>query len=157
MLFTVNHLGFTEYSGQFTTPTGTLTLDPAHPAASKVSISFPVAKVSTTVAELDTKLQSAEFFDAAKFPAITFVSTKVVAKGTTAIITGNLTIKGITKPVTLNARLIGAGKAFWGEKKTNVGFAATTAIKRSDFGMGSGVPLVSDRIDLVINAGFEAK
>ncbi len=105
----------------------------------------------------DKHLQGAEFFDAAKFPTITFVSTSVATEGTNATISGNLTIKGVTKPVVLKARLIGAGKAFWGGKKTNVGFAATTAINRSDFGMGYSVPLVSDRIDLTINAGFEAQ
>ncbi|MES2058616.1 MAG: YceI family protein [Pseudomonadota bacterium] len=157
VLFTVNHLGFTEYTGQFTSPSGTLTLDPAHPEAAKVSVTFPVAKVRTTVEALDKHLQGAEFFDAAKFPTITFVSTSVATEGTNATISGNLTIKGVTKPVVLKARLIGAGKAFWGGKKTNVGFAATTAINRSDFGMGYSVPLVSDRIDLTINAGFEAQ
>lgn len=156
VVFTVNHMGFTQYSGQFTQPTGTLTLDAKNPAADKVSISFPIDKVSTTVAALDAHLKKPEFFDAAKYPTGSFVSTRIVVRGTTATITGNLTLKGVTKPVVLNARFIGAGMAPMGAKKTNVGFAATTSIKRSDFGIDYGIPLVSDRVDLVINAAFEA-
>ena len=156
VLFTVNHMGFTEYTGQFTQPTGSLTLDSRNPAANKVSIVFPIAKVSTTVPALDAHLQKPEFFDATKYPTGSFVSTRVMVRGTTATITGNLTLKGVTKPVTLAARFIGAGIAPMGPKKTNVGFAATTSIKRSDFGIDYGIPLVSDRVDLVINAAFEA-
>jgi polyisoprenoid-binding protein YceI len=157
VIWTVNHLGYTEYSGMFTNPTGTLVLDPAKPAASKVEVSFPIAGVKTTVAELDGKLPAADFFDAAKFPNATFVSTNVVTSGSNATITGNLTIHGVTKIVVLKARFIGAGPEFWGDKKMAFGFAATTSIKRSDFGISQGIPLVSDRVDLTINAGFEAQ
>ena len=157
VLFTVNHLGFTEYTGQFTQPTGSLTLDPANAANDKVEITFPIDKVSTTVAALDTHLKAADFFDAAKFPEGKFVSTKVTVTGTTATIAGDLTLKGVTKPVVLNARFVGAGNGPMGAKKLNVGFAATTSIKRSDFGIAYGIPMVSDKVDLVINAGFQAE
>ena len=157
VLFMVNHLGFSEYSGQFTNPTGTLTLDPAHPGRSKVEINFPIKDVRTTVTALDEHLQKPEFFDAAKFPLGHFVSTKVVAQGMRATITGNLTLKGVTKPVVLQARFVGAGKAPMGPPKLNFGFAATTSIKRSDFGISYGVPLVSDEVDLTINAAFVAQ
>lgn len=157
VVFTVNHLGYTEYSGMFTNPSGTLVLDPATPGASKVEVTFPIAGVRTTVAELDKIMQGADFLDAAKFPNATFVSTKVVASGSNAVITGNLTLHGVTRPVELKARFIGAGPEFWGDKKMAFGFAATTSIKRSDFGVTNSIPLVSDRIDLTINAGFEAK
>lgn len=157
VLFTVNHLGFSEYTGQFTNPTGTLTLNPKNPAAAKVDITFAVDKMSTTVAALDEHLKKPEFFDTAKFPEARFVSTAVTVKGATATITGNLTLKGVTKPVVLRARFIGAGPAPMGAHKTNVGFAATTTIKRSDFGISYGVPFVSDTVDLTINAAFEAQ
>ena len=157
VIWTVNHLGFTEYSGMFTNPTGTLVLDPANPAASKVDVTFPIASSRSSVAELDKELQGPTLFDAAKFPNVTFVSTKVVAAGSSATITGNLTIHGVTKPVVLKARFIGAGQEFWGDKKLAFGFAATTSIKRSDFGLSNSIPLVSDRVDLTINAGFEAE
>lgn len=158
VLFTVNHLGFSEYTGQFTNPTGSLTLDTKVPGNSKVEVSFPIDKVRTTVGELDTGLADGKFFDAAKFPTATFVSTGVTKTGaTTANITGNLTIKGVSRPVVLRARFVGAGNEFWGDKKDAIGFAATASIKRSDFGLSEGVPLVSDKVDLVINAGFTAE
>ena len=157
-LFTVSRLGFTNYTGQFTNGSGSLVLDTKSPAKSKVDISFPIDKVRTTVAELDTNLASADFFDTAKFPTAHFVSTRITPAGpASATITGDLTIKGVTKPVTFKVRYIGAGQEFWGDKKDAIGFTATTSIKRSDFAMGMQVPLVSDNVDLVINAGFEAE
>lgn len=157
VLFTFNHLGFTDYTGQFVQPSGRLTIDPAHPHKSKVDVTFAIARVTTTSAHLDQALQSAEFFDAAKFPEAHFTSTKVVANDTDATIYGNLTLKGVTKPVTLQARLVGAGTNPRPPNKATVGFAATAAIKRSHFGISFGVPIVSDRVDLVINAAFEAE
>lgn len=156
VLFTVNHLGFTEYTGQFTNPTGTLVLDAANPGNSKVDITIPIANVLTTVPQLDEHLKAPDFFDAAKFPTAKFVSTKVTVTGTTATIAGNLTLKDVTKPVVLQARFIGAGNATMGAKKLNFGFAATTSINRSDYGINFIIPAVSDKVDLVINAGFVA-
>ncbi|MEO7787671.1 MAG: YceI family protein [Sphingomicrobium sp.] len=157
VLFSVNHLGFSLYSGQFTNPTGTLTIDPKQPGSAKVDVSFPIKDVRTTVAALDAHLQKPEFFDADKFPVGRFVSTRVVATGTTAMIDGNLTLKGVTRPVTLKARFVGAGPAVMGPPKLNFGFAATTMVKRSDFGISAGVPLVSDNVELTINAAFVGK
>jgi len=151
VLFSVSHLGFSLYSGQFIQPTGTLVLDPKNPARNRVEISFPIDKVQTTTPALDEHLKKPEFFDTAKFPEGRFVSTRVTVKGLSATIAGKLTLKGVTRPIVLHARLIGAGREFWG------GFAATASIKRSEFGLGSGVPLVSDRVDLVINAAFEGQ
>lgn len=155
VLFTVNHQGFTEYTGQFTQPTGTMTLDPAHPETATIDIVFPIDEVSTTVPALDAHLKTADFFDAAKFPQGRFVSTKITASGETATIMGNLTLKGVTKPVTLQGRFVGAGKGRDG--KTNVGFAATTTIKRSDWGVNFAIPVVSDEVMLTINAAFVSK
>ena len=155
VLFEINHLGFSEYSGMFVEPTGTLMLDPANPGAAKVDIAFPIAKVRSTVAALDEHLKKPDFFDAAQFPEGRFTSTKVVATGNTATIAGNLTLHGVTKPVTLNARFVGAGTmAMGGPAKLNIGFQATTTIKRSDFGMSMGIPLVGDQVKLTINAAF---
>ncbi|WP_242137319.1 YceI family protein [Sphingomonas sp. TREG-RG-20F-R18-01] len=157
VVFTLNHLGFSEYSGQFTQPTGTLTLDPRDAVKDKVEIVFPIDKVSTTVPALDAHLKTPDFFDAAKFPEGRFVSTKVTVNGMTATIAGNLTIHGVTKPVVLNAKFVGAGPSLFGAHKTVVGFSATTSIKRSDFGVNGYLPLVSDKVDLTINAAFEAQ
>lgn len=156
VVFAWDHMGFTSNMGTIAEPTGTLTLDKANPAASKVSVEFTIANLRTGVPKLDEHLMKADFFDAAKFPTATFVSTSVKPDGATgAEITGNLTIKGVTKPVTLDAELYGAGKApAMAGGKENVGFVATGAIKRSDFGMGYGVPVVGDAIELKIIAAF---
>ena len=105
---------------------------------------------------LDAHLKRADFFEAEKYPTATFTSTRIVARGTGATITGNLTLKGVTKPVTLAATFVGAGPGPMGAHKTNVGFHATTSIMRSQWGIAFGILLVSDRVDLVINAAFEA-
>ncbi|WP_097092786.1 YceI family protein [Novosphingobium sp. Chol11] len=155
--FAYDHMGFSNNFGLIAQPTGTLTLDPKNVAASKVSIDVPIANLRTGVAALDEHLMKADFFDAAKFPKATFVSTSVKPDGTTsAEITGNLTIKGVTKPVTLNADFYGAGKApAMAGGKENVGFVATTTVKRSDFNMGYGVPMVGDSVELKIVAAFQ--
>lgn len=126
------------------------------PGRGQINISFPIKAVRTTVTALDEHLQKAEFFDAAKYPLGRFVSTKVVVRGLSATITGNPTLKGVTRPVVLQARFVGAGKAVMGPPKLNLGFAATPTIMRSDFGISAGIPLVSDKVDLTINAAFVA-
>lgn len=153
VVFTLMHLGTSFYTGQFTQPTGTLTIDVGHPENDKVDITFPIAKVSTTVAALDAHLQKPEFFDSAKFPDGHFTSTRVAITGTSAVISGNLTLKGVTKPVTLTTHFVGAGVNPM-SKKTGVGFMAETSIKRSDFGINYGLPMVGDDVKLTINAAF---
>lgn len=156
VLFTVDHFGFSDYTGQFTRPAGTLTLDPAKPQDTKIDITIPIANVLTTVPALDAHLQKPEFFDAARFPTARFVSTKVDISGTKGFVAGRLTLRGVTHPVILAVRLIGAGQGM-ADHRTNVGFSATATIQRSDFGMTYLVPLVSDRVALAINAVFEAQ
>ena len=116
-----------------------------------------MAAVSTTSDHFTGVLQSADFFDTANFPEARFTSARVVANGTEATIFGDLTIKGVTKPVTLQARFIGAGVNPRPPNRATIGFAATAVINRSDFGLSFGVPFISDRVDLVINAAFEAE
>jgi len=156
VLFAYDHMGFSDNMGLISMPTGTLTLDPKDPAAAKVSIDVPVANLRTGIPKLDEHLMTADFFDLQKFPSAKFESTSVKVDGTSADITGNLTIKGITKPVTLDAKFYGAGKgpAQMGGKD-NVGFVATAQIKRSEFGMGMAVPMVGDEIELKITAAFQ--
>jgi len=153
--FTVNHLGFSLYRGIFGEISGTMTLDPKAPAKAKVSIDVPIDKVVTTSTKLNEHLMKPEFFDAAKFPTAHFESTSIVAKGMTAMITGNLTIKGVTKPVVLKAKFIGAGKSMMPGGSEAIGFEATTSIKRSDFGVSYGIPLVPDLVPLDISVAFE--
>lgn len=155
VLWQLNHLGFSLFDGQFGGVTGTLVLDPKNPAAAKLNVTIPMSGLSTTVGKLTEHLSTPDFFDSAKYPTATFVSTSVMAHGTTAHITGNLTLHGVTKPVTLVTNFVGAGKGMFPPKATNVGFEATATIKRSDFGMGYGIPAVGDEVKLRINAAFE--
>ncbi len=152
--WSLNHFGFTTYDGLFGGATGTLTLDPGRTAATKVDITIPIAGLVTTVPALNEHLKSPDFFDAAKFPTATFTSTNVTLKGTTARIAGTLTLHGVSKPVVLDATFVGAGTNP-GSKKATVGFAATTRVKRSDFGMTFLLPALGDDVDLHINAAFE--
>ena len=150
----VNHFGFSDYFGQFGNVTGSLTLDRARPANSRVDVTIPVNSLATVNEELTHHLLSGDFFDAANQPTARFVSRSVRVRGMRATIVGDLTLKGVTKPVTLDARFIGAGTNPFSNKET-VGFNATTTIKRSDFNMGMAVPLVTDNVELTITVPFE--
>ena len=152
----INHLGFNVYYGIFGGTTGTLTLDPAKPASASVSLTIPVDKVTTTSEKLNAHLKSADFFDTAKFPTATFKSTGVVVDGLKAKITGDLTIKGITKPVVLDARFTGAGPNPMSKIET-VGFEASATIKRSDYGITYALPVLGDEVSLHITAAFERR
>ena len=151
----VSHLGFSNFDGFFADPTGTLTIDPRRPEAATLSIVIPVDKVVSTSPALDKHLRNADFFDAAKFPTATFTSTRVQPQGQRARIAGNLTLHGVTRPVVLDARFVGAGNNPRGNKALNIGFEATTRIKRSDFGISYAAPAISDTVELQINAAFE--
>jgi len=152
--WTVNHFGFNDYFGIFGQPTGSLTIDPAKPNDAKVSVTIPVTELATSRADLTKHMLTPDFLDAAKFPTATFESTKVVATGNTAKVTGNLTLLGVTKPVTLDATFTGAGVNPM-TKKATVGFHGTTTLKRSDFGMTKFVPFVSDEVKIAISIAFE--
>ena len=154
--WTLNHMGFSMLSGQFGAQDGTLTVDPAKPAAAKLDVTFAIDDLSVTSSKFAEHLKSKDFFDVATYPTAHFVSTNIVASGNTAKITGNLTIKDKTKPVTIDATFVGAG-ANPMNKKVNFGFRGTTTINRSDFGLGMAAPMVSDQVKLDINAAFTAQ
>ena len=154
--WTINHLGFNVYHGLFGDATGSLTIDPANPAAAKVDVSFPINKVVTTSDALNKHIMAADMMDATQFPNGTFTSTRVAVSGTSATIDGNLTLHGVTKPVTLAAKFTGVGTNPI-SKAATVGFEATTSIKRSDFGINFLLPSLGDRVDLQITAAFEKK
>ena len=156
----VNHFGFSDYIGLFGDVAGTLTLDPANQSAASVDVTIPVAKVTTASAGLTDHLlrpgkdgAKPDFFGPEPDDA-RFVSTSVTATGNMAKIEGNLTLNGISRPVTLDAEFTGAGANPY-NKKLTVGFSATTMIKRSDFGITTAIPLVSDAVELEIHVAFE--
>mgnify|MGYP001158800721 CR=1 FL=1 len=153
--FAISHIGFSPYSGMFSEASGSLKFDPAHPAKSSLSITLPVSSVQTTSSVLTGELKDPNWLDAAKYPDAKFVSTKVTSTGAgTATIEGDLTLHGVTKPVTLEATFVGAGTNPL-DKAYTIGFDATTTIHRSDFGVKTYLPLIGDDVKLTIAGAFE--
>jgi polyisoprenoid-binding protein YceI len=155
ILFGVGHFGFSTYYGQLPGASGSLTLDAANPAASQLDISVPVANLWTASDKLTGELKSADWLDAAKYPTITFHSTKVTPTGAaTADIAGDLTIHGVTRPEVLHATFTKGG-VFPMIQKYMIGFNVTGQIKRSDFGVSNYVQFgLADTVDLIISAPF---
>ncbi|AYO75677.1 MULTISPECIES: YceI family protein [Sphingobium] len=155
--FSVNHFGINDFYGTFPGASGSLSINPKNLAAARLDVTVPVSSVSTTNKTLDEELVSADWFDAAKFPTMHFVSTKVVKTGPkTATISGNLTLHGVTKPVTLNASFNAAAVNPLSKAYT-LGFKASGRIKRTDFGVSKYAPLVSDETTITITSAFEKK
>ncbi len=153
--FTLLHMGFSNYSGRLNDVTGSLVLSSSAPATSKLSVTVPAATFSTTSEKLDAELKGEQWFDAAKFPTITFVSTKVTPTGKdSATVAGDLTLHGVTKPILLTAHFVGAGTNPLSKKYT-VGFEVSGQVKRSDFGVSTYVPLIGDEVTLSIHGAFE--
>jgi polyisoprenoid-binding protein YceI len=145
-----SHFGFSNPIAHFGQVDGFITYDPANVAASKVEVTLPLAGLNSHVPDFDEHLRSDDFFDAAKFPTVTFKSTSVKAAGKGKLtVIGDLTIKGITKPVTLNVTINKIGDQPIA-KRAAAGFNATTTVKRTDFGLGKYAPNVSDDVKLTI-------
>lgn len=150
VLFSWSHFGYSHPTADIGLGSGTLVFDPAHPAQAKVQVTLPLDKLDTHVGALDSHLKEPDFFNADKYPTITFQSTKVEPLGHDKFkVTGNLTVHGVTKPVVLDATLNRIGPHPM-SKAQSIGFDATTTLKRSDFGIGAYVPNVSDAIDVRI-------
>jgi polyisoprenoid-binding protein YceI len=153
--FVCRHV-FSKVRGMIQRPAGTVALDDATPANSKISATLDVNLISTGVEERDTHLKSPDFFDVAKYPAITFVSTSVSRSSATSYsVTGNLTMHGVTRPVTL---AVTASAPFNHAGGIRRGIEATTSVNRKDFGLrwefpgeGAGI-VVGDIIQITIDA-----
>ncbi|EOW0463168.1 YceI family protein [Acinetobacter baumannii] len=149
-VFSWNHFGFSTPSANFSDIQGVIKVDNAKPANSSVNVTIPLSSVNTNVPALDKEFQEEAWFNAAKYPIITFKSTKVETKDKKHFkITGDLTVKGITKPVVLDAVLNKQGEHPMA-KVPAIGFNATTSFNRSDFGLGNYVPNVGDKITVNI-------
>lgn len=162
--FRVSHLGFSHYTARFANVDGKLKFDPAHPAAMAVEATIDPRSLAlnTPPAGFHDELMGKNWFNAAAFPTITFKSTGVTLTGkNTAKVTGNFTLHGVTKPVTLDVTYNGGWppNAMDGAR---VGFSAHGVFKRSAFGMGNGVPApgssmgVSDDVDVAIETEFSS-
>ena len=145
-----NHLGFSTPSVNFGNVDGTLVYDADKVSASSVQVTLPLKGLSALTENFYDHLTSEGWFDAAQFPEATFKSTKVESAGQGKLkVTGDLTIKGITKPVVLDVVLNKAGEHPM-SKRAAIGFNATATVKRSDFGMGKMAPAISDEVTLRI-------
>ncbi|MBP1485124.1 YceI family protein [Acinetobacter nosocomialis] len=149
-VFSWNHFGFSTPSANFSDIQGVIKVDNTKPANSSVNVTIPLSSVNTNVPALDKEFQQEAWFNAAKYPNITFKSTKVETKDKKHFkITGDLTVKGVTKPVVLDAVLNKQGEHPMA-KVPAIGFNATTSFNRSDFGLGNYVPNVGDKITVNI-------
>ena len=149
--FCWNHFGFSNPCANMNTIRGTVVYDAQDPARSSVQVTMPLSGLDTHVPALDTHLKEADFFDAAKYPDITFRSTKVIAGAKPGELTveGKLTAHGVTRPVTLHAHLNKIGEQPMLQRPA-IGFNATAEIQRSAFGVGAYVPMVSDAVHISI-------
>ncbi len=158
--FKVKHMMISNVKGSFSGLTGTLTENTANPSLSAVEASIEISSLSTGDAQRDGHLKSADFFDAEKYPTMTFKSTKVERKGEGEYsVTGDLTLHGITKPVTFAVEGPSApGKDPWGN--TRIGLSATAKINRKDFGLTwnsaleTGGVLVGEDVQIVLDVQF---
>ncbi|MGA0588420.1 YceI family protein [Dyella sp. KRB-257] len=156
VLFSWNHFGFSNPTANLGIGAGTLVYDAAHPAKSSVEVTLPLINLDTHVSALDEHLKKPDFFDAGKYPEVTFRSTRVEPLGGNRFkVTGDLTVHGVTRPVVLDATLNKVGMQPM-LKVPAIGFDATATIKRSDFGIGAYVPNVSDEVHIRITTEAEA-
>jgi polyisoprenoid-binding protein YceI len=153
--WSVDHLGFSTYYGQFVHVQAELKLDPANPSASTLTATIPLTDVDSNSDGLDAHLQTADFFDTANHPTATFVSRSITIDSddpTEADVLGDLTIRGVTRPVTMEVEFNQAGPSMGNTYK--VGFDGEATIKRSEFGVNYALPAVSDEVKLHLEGEF---
>ncbi len=153
--FSVRHMVISKVRGHFTQFSGTLDLDEARPQAPKLEAKVQTASVNTNDAQRDGHLKSADFFDVEKYPEMTYKSSAVeVVDKNHFRVQGQLTLHGVTKPVTLDVEYAGHGRDPWGGDRA--GFTATAGINRKDFGLNwnqaleAGGVLVSDQVEITL-------
>jgi polyisoprenoid-binding protein YceI len=154
VVFGVSHLGYSFTYGRFNKVSGAFTLDPKGPEASTFQVAIDASSVDTNDAKRDEHLRGPDFFNAGEFPVISFKSTKVEGKrtesGVTLLVTGDLTMHGQTKPVTLELQKLGEGPGPRGND-FRTGFNCQTKLKRSEFGMTGMVPHIGDEVAITIS------
>ena len=155
IVFSTTHLGFSTYYGFFGDFDAKLQYDAKAPAKSTLDVTVSLNGLVTNDAKLDEALKGAEYFDVAQFPTATFKATKIEVSGAAkGKITGDLTLHGVTKPVTLDAAFHGGGPHPVTQDYV-IGFDATGVLKRSDFGIKTLVPFVGDEVKLVLSCEFD--
>ena len=154
--FAVRHLMISTVKGRFADVSGTLIGDETDLGHASIELTIPVAGINTHEGQRDAHLRSADFFDSEHYPAITFRSTNIVRAGSDSFtVTGDLTIRGVSKPITLTVHAGGRGRDPWGGER--VGYSATTRINRKDFGLNwnqvleTGGVLVGDQVTISVD------
>jgi polyisoprenoid-binding protein YceI len=152
--FWVRHLVISKVHGRFARWSGAIELDPQDLTRASVEVKIDAASIDTQVADRDTHLRSADFLDVAKYPELAFRSTKIEKAGSGYRVLGELTIHGVTKPVTLEAEFAGTAKDPWGNERA--GFSAKTSLDRREFGLTwnaaleAGGVLVGEKVEISV-------
>lgn len=145
--FSISHLGFSLLQGRFNEMEGQFTYDPKNPGKSSIEMTVQTGSIDSNHAERDKHLRSDDFFNVAKYPTSTFKSTSFKELGNNkAVLKGDLTMLGTTKPITVDVEFIGAGDDPWGGYRR--GYVGKTTIKRSDFGMSYNLGPAAETADL---------
>ena len=149
-MFKISHLGYSWLYGRFNDFDGSFTVDADNPENSSVQATIQVASLDSNHAERDKHLRGDDFLDVDEYPTATFKSTKIEKTGEkTAKITGDFTLHGVTKPVTLDAKLLGYGDDPWGGYR--MGLEASTTLKLADFGITYDLGPASETVDIIIS------
>ncbi|HEX5378221.1 MAG TPA: YceI family protein [Phenylobacterium sp.] len=157
LLVKVPHMGgFSRFTMRFDRIDGAFTYDPASWTTTQVTITVDPTSINTGLADFDKTIAGPSYFDAARYPAITFVSHKVEGADGKGTVSGDLSFHGVTRPVTLDVAFNGVGPGVLGAG-TRMGFSGTTRIKRSDFGVTTMSQFAGDDLDLVFEVEFVKK
>jgi len=146
IMFKISHLGFSVLNGRFNDFEGEFTYDPANPSASRITVEVKTASVDSNWAERDKHLRSPDFLDVEKFPTARFETTSYSEQNGKGTLTGNLTLHGVTKPITIAVEQVGAGKDPWGGFRR--GFTGMTKLKRSDFGITRNLGPAAEEMEI---------
>lgn len=150
VLLTVNHLGLTDAYGRFNEMTGTVRYNEEDPAASSIDFEVKAASIDTANDKRDEHLRGPDFFNSAEFPNLTFKSTKVEKKGDRQYeVTGDFTVRGVTKPVTFGFEVTGTGQGMQGEER--FGGVAGFSVKRSEFGIDYLPQALGDDVGVIVS------
>ena len=149
VLFNLQHLGIANTYGRFNDIAGTVVFDKDNPSKSSVELSVPVESLDTHNSIRDRSVKGPDFFDAKQFPTMTFKSTKVEGSGDTLKVSGDLTIHGVTKPMTVDFKKGGEGKGVFGEMRG--GGETRFTIRRSDFGMNFQQGAIGDEVNMILS------
>jgi polyisoprenoid-binding protein YceI len=162
LIFRVDHLGFSTFTGRFTSYEASLNFDPEQLASSSVNVTIDPRSITSDNAPegFVATMAGKELLDAAQFPEMKFVSKSIDVSGRNLRINGELTLRGVTKPIVLEARYNGGYAGHPYDPAARIGFSARGAFKRSDFGIAYGVPApgssfgVGDEVQVVLEAEF---